>query len=460
MAEKQSSVLMLPWLAHGHISPFLELAKKLAKRNFFIYLCSTPTNLTSIKKRLTENESLSIQLVELHLPSLPDLPPHYHTTNGLPTHLMTTLKQAFELSSPNFSNILKTLKPDLLIYDFNQPWASSIASSHNIPSVQFIIFGSAFISFVLHMINNPSLQFPFPAIYLREPERPAFRGLIDASANEVTDGERFLQALQQSCNVVLIKSLSREIERKYLDYFSVLANKKIVSLGPLVQDPVNIEDECIEIMQWLDKKDESCSVFVCFGSEYFLSREEMEELAHGLELSKVNFIWVVRFPMGERIRVEEALPEGYLERVGGRGMVIEGWAPQAKILGHPSTGGFVSHCGWSSVMESIKFGVPIIAMPMHIDQPLNARFVEEIGVGVEVKRGSNERLEREEIAKVIRKVVVDKNGENIRSKAREMREHIRLKGEEEIDGVAEEFIQLCKQKQQYKLLNDRSNAYQ
>ncbi|RVW86828.1 Cyanidin-3-O-glucoside 2-O-glucuronosyltransferase [Vitis vinifera] len=67
-------------------------------------------------------------------------------------------------------------------------------------------------------------------------------------------------------------------------------------------------------------------------------------------------------------------------------MVVEGWAPQKKILGHTSIGGFVSHCGWSSIMESIKFGVPIVAIPMQIDQPFNAKLLEAVGVGVEVKK--------------------------------------------------------------------------
>ena len=65
------SVLMLPWLAHGHISPFLELAKMLTTRNFHIYFCTTPTNLSPIKQQLSQKDSLSIELVELHLPSLP-----------------------------------------------------------------------------------------------------------------------------------------------------------------------------------------------------------------------------------------------------------------------------------------------------------------------------------------------------------------------------------------------------
>lgn len=43
-------------------------------------------------------------------------------------------------------------------------------------------------------------------------------------------------------------------------------------------------------------------------------------------------------------------------------------------------------------MESIKFGVPIIVMPMHLDQPLNARLEEELGIGVEVKRDRSGKI--------------------------------------------------------------------
>ncbi|KAI6669281.1 hypothetical protein NL676_004166 [Syzygium grande] len=117
-------------------------------------------------------------------------------------------------------------------------------------------------------------------------------------------------------------------------------------------------------------------------------------MAYGLELSNVDFIWVVKFPVEEHIKLEEALPTGFLERVRDRGLEIEGWAPQARILAHPSVGGFVSHCGWSSVIESIKFGVSIITMPMHLDQPLNMRLVEDVGVGLEVMRNESGELER------------------------------------------------------------------
>ncbi|VVA32251.1 PREDICTED: beta-D-glucosyl crocetin [Prunus dulcis] len=441
------TILMLPWLAHGHISPFLELAKKLtSKRNFHIFICSTPVNLTSIKPKLSPKYSHCIEFVELHLPhdDLPELPPQYHTTNGLPPHLMSTLKRAFDMSSNNFSTILTALKPDLLIYDFLQPWAPSLASLQNIPSVEFITTSAALTSFSVHHLRNPSDKFPFPSIYLRDYEAKEFNNLLESSSNGIKDGDRVLQCSDLSSGIILVKT-SREIEAKYVDYLSGLMGKKIVPVGPLVQEPMDLKvDEETWIMKWLNKRERSSVVYVCFGSEYFLSREQIEELAHGLELSKVSFIWVIRFPKEEKgNRVEEVLPEGFLERVGEKGVIVEGWAPQAKILNHSSVGGFVSHCGWSSVLESIKFGVPIIAMPMHLDQPINSRLVEEVGVGVEVKRTAEGSLERKEVAKVIRDVVVKKIGEGVRKKALEIRDNMKNKEDEEINGVVEEFMQLC-----------------
>lgn len=440
--QSRIKVLVLPWLAHGHISPFLELSKQLVKQKFYIYFCSSPVNLSRIKGKLTGNYSHSIQLVELHLPSLPELPPHYHTTNGLPPHLMPTLKMALDMASPSFTNILKTLSPDLLIYDFIQPWAPAAAASLGIPSVQFLSNGAAATAFMIHFVKKPGNEFPFPEIYLRDYEISGFNRFLESSANARKDKEKARQCLEQSSNVILIRSF-KEIEERFIDFLSNLNAETVVPVGPLLQDQIDEEDAETEMVEWLSKKDPASSVFVSFGSEYFLSKEELEEVAYGLELSKVNFIWVVRFPMGDKMRVEEALPEGFLSRVGDKGMVVEGWAPQKKILRHSSIGGFVSHCGWGSVMESMNFGVPIVAMPMHLDQPFNAKLVEAHGVGIEVKRDENGKLQREEIAKVIKEVVVKKCGEIVRQKAREFSENMSKKGDEEIVGVVEKLVQLC-----------------
>lgn len=438
------NVLMLPWLAHGHISPFLDLAKKLSSRNFSVYLCSTPINLDSIKKNVTDRWSNSIHLVELNLPPLPDLPPHHHTTNGLPPHLMVSLQTAFANSSLNFQRIFESVKPDVLIYDYNQPWAADIALSNNIPAVQFLLSSAIFSSRMHHMmVCDSSVSFPFP-ISIHKYSIEKMKARFESFPDLAKEGYRAREASRKS--KVVLRRTFRDIEGKYIDYISVLSQKKSIPVGPLVEEELEDTDDHTETVQFLDKKEESSVVFVSFGSENFLSKDEIQEIAYGLELSKLSFIWVVRFPFGENMKLEEALPLGFLDKVGDRGLVMVGWAPQAKILRHPSTGAFVSHCGWGSLMESMMFGVPVIAMPIQIDQPFNTVVVKEVGVGQEVERDENGRFKREEIAKVIRNVVLEKSGETVRMKAKEMREKIKENGDKEIDEVVEELVKLCKEK--------------
>lgn len=133
---------MLPWLAHGHVSPYLELSKLLATKNFHIFFCSTSVILHSIQSKIPQNLSSNIQLVELTLPTSADLPPHRHTTAGLPSHLMFSLKRAFDSAAPAFDAIVRNVRPDLLIYDFLQPWAPAVALSADIPAVMFQCTGS------------------------------------------------------------------------------------------------------------------------------------------------------------------------------------------------------------------------------------------------------------------------------------------------------------------------------
>lgn len=446
-------VLMFPWLAHGHISPYLELSRRLSKRNFQIYFCSTAINLNYIKRNSCE---FPIQLVELHLPYSPDLPPEYHTTKNLPSNLMPTLMSAFQMSKSSFSNIITMLSPDLLIYDSFHSWAVDIASLHNIPSVHFYTSGAATMSFFHHQQKHGWFQsletFPFPEIYFRDHEKRTLLAL--ANSNPQASEDFASKSFELSSEIVLIKSC-RELERKYLDHFSLLTRKKIVTLGPLIQESTHhIEkDQANIINNWLNQKNQFSVVFVCFGSEYFLSKEEREEIAHGLELSKVNFIWVIRFPppaaAGNSITIAEGgLPEGFLEKVKDRGIVVDGWAEQSKILQHQSIGGFLSHCGWSSIMESLYHAVPLIAMPVQLDQPTNARLMVEIGVGIEVMRDENGKMNREEIAKVIKEMMVDQKGKEIKVKAKDLSKQIRMEEEQVVDEALEELRNVCKKHKQ------------
>ncbi|XP_049379605.1 beta-D-glucosyl crocetin beta-1,6-glucosyltransferase-like [Solanum stenotomum] len=436
------SVVMFPWLAYGHISPFLNVAKKLADRGFLIYLCSTPINLKSTINKIPEKYSESIQLIELHLPEFPELPPHYHTTNGLPPHLNHTLKKALKMSKPNFSKILENLKPDLVIYDILQQWAERVTNEHNIPAVRLLTVGATVLSYYLNFVKKPGVEFPFPAIYIRKIEQVKLGEMMANSAKdqEPDDDDQTADGTTQ----IALMCTSRIIEAKYIDFISELSKMKVVPVGLPVQDLITNDADDKELMDWLGTKDENSTVFVSFGSEYFLSKEDMEEVALGLELSNVNFIWVARFPKGEEQNLEDALPKGFLERIGERGRVLDKFAPQLKILNHLSTGGFISHCGWNSVMESIHFGVPIIAMPIHFDQPMNARLIVELGVAVEIVRDDDGKIHRGEIVETLKNVIIEKTGENLRAKMRDISKNLNCIRGEEMDVAAQELIQFCK----------------
>ncbi|XP_040941859.1 UDP-glycosyltransferase 71K1-like [Gossypium hirsutum] len=120
------------------------------------------------------------------------------------------------------------------------------------------------------------------------------------------------------------------------------------------------------------------------------------------------------------------LPEGFVERIQGKGMMIYGWAPQVEILAHKAIGGFVSHCGWNSILESLWFGVPMVTWPMYAEQKLNVfKMMKELELAVEL-RLDYEQLKvddvvmADEIEKAVKQVMDERN--EARKKVKEMAE--------------------------------------
>ncbi|VVA99507.1 unnamed protein product [Arabis nemorensis] len=205
----------------------------------------------------------------------------------------------------------------------------------------------------------------------------------------------------------------------------------VYAIGPIVRTngPIGKPNS---IFEWLDQQPERSVMYVCLGSGGTLSLEQTKELAWGLELSGQRFLWVLRKPtsyLGVNSRdddqVTAGLPEGFLDRTCGMGLVVTQWAPQVEILSHGSIGGFLSHCGWSSVLESLTKGVPIVVWPLYAEQWMNATLLtEEIGVAVRTSElPAKGVIGREEVAFLVRKIMVeeDEEGRKIRAKAEEVK---------------------------------------
>ncbi|EPS64683.1 hypothetical protein M569_10096, partial [Genlisea aurea] len=137
------------------------------------------------------------------------------------------------------------------------------------------------------------------------------------------------------------------------------------------------QDDDDDYVNWLISQPPSSVLYVAFGSFLPVSSPQMDAIADGLRRSGVRFLWAAR---GEAARLRE--------RCGGeRGRIVP-WCEQLKVLSQPSVGGFWSHCGWNSTMEAILCGVPVIAMPLIMDQlTVRKHVVEDWRIGVDAMRG-------------------------------------------------------------------------
>ncbi|KAI3757881.1 hypothetical protein L6452_05425 [Arctium lappa] len=176
-------------------------------------------------------------------------------------------------------------------------------------------------------------------------------------------------------------------------------------------------------ISWLDKHSHNSVLYVSFGSLAIIEEYQFLEMAWGLANSKQPFLWVVRPGSIQGSEWLESLPDGFLERIAERRGYIVKWAPQQEVLSHPAIGGFLTHSGWNSTLESICEGVPMICSPCFGDQLPNARYVCDVWkIGVELENG----LEREEIESSIKRLMVDKEGIEMRDRVLNLKEKVNI----------------------------------
>ncbi|GJU65130.1 UDP-glycosyltransferase 85C2-like protein [Tanacetum coccineum] len=169
------------------------------------------------------------------------------------------------------------------------------------------------------------------------------------------------------------------------------------------------EPECL---QWLESKKPNSVVYVNFGSSTVMSIEDLKEFGWGLANSNHYFLWIIRSNMvvGE----SPVLPPEFEEHIKNRGF-IGSWCSQEKVLNHPSVGGFLTHGGWGSTIESLSAGVPMICWPFIADQTTDCRYIcNEWGVGLEM--GNNVR--RDDVEKLVMELMGE-IGHKLRKRAME-----------------------------------------
>ncbi|RYR60703.1 hypothetical protein Ahy_A04g017760 isoform B [Arachis hypogaea] len=351
--SKNLHIVMFPFLAFGHILPFYELAKLLAQKGHKISFISTPRNIKRLPKPPLNLQPF-LELIELPLPQVENLPQNAESTMDIPHHMVPYLKKAFD--------------------------------------------------------------------GLEEPLR-------------VTDAFRIQESIRGAAAISIRSCM--EVEGKSIRYIENLCKKPVIPVGllppPLPQNGIqdnNKDENWNTILKWLDEQEKESVIYVAFGSEVTLSDEEFIEINMGLHLSGCPFFWVLK----NKKNIPNELNNNKL------GIIWNDWAPQLKILAHKSIGGFLSHCGWSSIIESLEFGCPLILLPFSREQELNAMVVEGMKVGVKVERNEGDRkFTRYSIAKALRTMMLEEEGKSCRSRAEEKK--VKIFGKKELhQKYMDEFV--------------------
>lgn len=433
-------IVMFPWLAFGHIIPYLELSKRMARKGHRISFLSTPRNIDRLPKLPPDLIAL-INFVKIELPVVENLPENAEATSDLPYDNIQYLKKAYDLLREPVTGLLEYLAPDWILYDFAPYWAGLEARKLGIKTAMFSIFAAVSLAFVGPTWASKGGDYrKTPEDYTIAPKWIPFQSNIgfpyfairrvfdnfEENVSGVSDVYRF-GAGQEGADIIAVKS-SYELEPEWLKLLEELHEKPILPVGQLPPNPSDYsateQSEAWQwIKQWLDAQKEDSVVYAAFGTEAKPSQDELTHIAFGLESSGLPFFWVLRTQLGSSDRDLVKLPDGFEERVKGRGIVWTTWAPQLRILAHDSVGGFLTHSGWSSVVEALTFGRPLVLLAFLADQGLLVRFLEAKKIGYPIPRSKSDgSFTSESVAESLRLVVLEEEGKCYREKAKEMKQ--------------------------------------
>ncbi|KAK4252665.1 hypothetical protein QN277_014410 [Acacia crassicarpa] len=462
-----AEIFVVPFFGQGHLFPCMELCKHISSRNFKVSLVISSDLASSVPSSLRD-----YPLVQIHEVSSSDvMPPSEPGSQSYPLHPHDRLHSQIALGIEKLlSDCPSSSRPVCAILDVMMNWLSDSFQKFQVPTVAFFTSGAGSIAleYAIGKVNPEDLK---PSEIRLLPGLPDDVALTPSDLKrrpsdhppplvgggpppDVGAGPRmrgppkpgdhppFLEHARKT-NATMINTCD-DLERPFIEYIAKQTGKPVWGVGPLVPDHYwksagsIIHDRLVrtnrrsnatedEVIQWLDSKQRGSVLYVSFGTEVGPTMEEYPQLAAALDSSDRPFIWVIQpnagksgppRPLvskqpGSHVEEEEGggyFPHGLDSRVGARGLIICGWAPQLLILSHPSTGGFLSHCGWNSTVEAIGRGVPFLVWPIRGDQYYDAKLVvDHFKVGYMISDDLSQMVKKDNIVKGIERLMNDKD---------------------------------------------------
>ncbi|XP_043710183.1 UDP-glycosyltransferase 88F4-like [Telopea speciosissima] len=449
----EGTIVIYPIMTIGHLVSIVELGKLINLHHHHRF---------SVTVIITEDQFVTPDVTAF-------LRRASETTSSITFHKLPTLSikpspnrsraavrgEIIGFNNPNLLHALQTISETstvrAVIMDFFCAPASSVVSDLGIPIYYYVPAGATFLNFMLYLntihnqttkrfkdltttkLNIPGLP-PIPA--------PGIVPLMDRDEEGYPYFLEMSSSLPKSKGIIVntFESLESIVIKAINDGLCVpeAPTPPIYTIGPLLDSPINqsVEGEKSEnqTLSWLDAQPSQSVVFLCFGSRGVFSKAQVKEIAVGLEKSGQRFLWALRKPVSEdnnkHFSLEQGdpdldalLPEGFLERTKDRGLVVKQWAPQVEVLSRKSVGGFVTHCGWNSVLETVCAGVPIVAWPLYAEQHFNKEvLVEQTKLAMPMEESEDGIVYAAEVEKRVRALMESDEGKVFRERMHKMKE--------------------------------------
>ncbi|GJN10792.1 hypothetical protein PR202_ga28915 [Eleusine coracana subsp. coracana] len=445
--ESTVAVVTVPFPAQGHLNQFLHLSLLLASRGLPVHFAAPEPHLSEARARLHGWDGALLAAVRfraLEIPACASPPPD--PTSPFPVH-MQPLFDAFcgdggarAPLAALLAGLSATHRRVVVLHDRMAAFAAVEAA--RLPNAEWLGVHCLAASYNVgwadpahRILRDHGLVFHPPAAC--------------ATPEFVALARRMGQERRRAPGAGVVVNTCRALEGEFLDALKGIPSSdgpKLFAVGPLSPvltgpdarrgprpNPARKRHECLD---WLDKQPLASVLYVSFGTTSSLREEQVRELAAALRDSKQRFVWALRDADRADLRddVESARASSLaaaaseLEDASARGVVVTGWAPQLEILAHGATAAFMSHCGWNSTVESLSHGKPVLAWPMHSDQPWDAELIcKYLGAGVLVRpwERRHDVTPASAIHEAIERVMASDEGAAIRRRAAALGEAVR-----------------------------------
>ncbi|KAI9120921.1 hypothetical protein K1719_007954 [Acacia pycnantha] len=421
--------VMIPFPIQSHIGSFIKLSKVLHSRGFHITYVNTEYN----HRRLLNSRGPQALdgLSDFRFETIPDgLPPSDgDTTQHLPSLCESTAQNCLlpftKLLQKLHESASKGLVPPVtcLISDMAMTFTVKAAQETKIPlaiysPINAVSYLGLWYGCALHekgfiplkdesYLTSGHLDTELNRLSgmnnIRLRDLPSFFSTQDPDDLFMINTARNHLKNAQAAQAMIFNTFS-ELESDALNTLSSIF-PPIYTIGPIhlllseIQpnphlDSIgsNLWKEETTCINWLESKKPKSVVYVNFGSITILSPEQLFEFAWGLANSKKPFLWIIRPDLVNGGSV--ILSPEFLSETKERG-IIASWCEQEKVLNHPSIGGFLTHCGWNSIIEKWGIGIEI---DNEVKREEVEKIVNELMEGEKAKEMRNKVLHWKKIA--------------------------------------------------------------